>query len=431
MGIEFNNLIIPEVEQKEIKHVLACNDITYNYCITLKEEEVKQLIISRRDCLKELEIIEFNEGILKRLIEVFADSPYLFQDSYADTLDFLQFVFYRFKRGSDEDMLELMKNAYDNICQGSPELMIQYFEKLEEEDRKKGIKTNDYLEPDIEYTDYTNGMYGLKDMLPILMKISRIYMDDTSLKYNDARKMMTGVSYCIKAGMSSGINLPSGGNTDVMTFYNEGRKILNVRMKQIKEKTKQLFTIFCDYDSRFIHRSIFEDIQTNIKKLDVILAPQVLYCEPEYPVIGKIENYDGVDKLYHYVNNIITEWRFLSEYPVLSVKEFIGKISEGGSDDFYDNVSEAVLLQTIGCIIAERDVFQLQLSQDDIDSVRVFFAGDDISIIEKGIMKIVQPVFEDNFDTLYFKPAVQNAAVRIKNGIDKNALCNVFSVTLE
>lgn len=430
MGMEFNNLMLPEVEQKEIKHVLACNEITCNYCITLKEEDVKRLILSRREFFKELEIIEFNEGILKKLIEVFADSPYLFQDSYADTLDFLQFVFYRFKRGSDEDMLELMRNAFDNICQGSMELLIQYFEKLEEEDRKKGIKTNDYLEPDCEYTDYTDGMYGLKDMLPILMKISRMYMDDTSLTYNDARKLMTGVSFCIRTGMYGKTNLPSDGKTDVMMFYNEGRKILNSRMVQIKEMTKQLFAIFCDYGSSFIHRSIFEEIQTDIQKLDVILAPHLLYAEPEYPVIGNIEKYDGVDKLYHYVNNIITEWRFLSEFPVLAVKELIERISAGGSD-FYENLSELVLLQAVGCSIAEKDVFQLQLSLEDIDTVRMYFIGDEIKMIEKEIIKILELLFKDNMDAEYFMAAVHNIAVRVKDGIDKAVLCNVFSVTLE
>ena len=45
------------------------------------------LINKRFEALKNTGRIEFDEGILKKLIEAFCDSPYIMQNNYEETLE--------------------------------------------------------------------------------------------------------------------------------------------------------------------------------------------------------------------------------------------------------------------------------------------------------------------------------------------------------
>ena len=82
------------------------------------------LVEKRLESLKEQRRVEFGEGILSKLIFTFCDSPYLDQGNYADIIAQLQEIFYLYKNESmdelsDDELLSLMKEAFDGECQGS------------------------------------------------------------------------------------------------------------------------------------------------------------------------------------------------------------------------------------------------------------------------------------------------------------------------
>ena len=86
------------------------------------------MVRERWNSLKEQQRIEFGEGILSKLIFEFCDSPYINRDNYAETLISLQEIFYLYKNESmdlftDDELIEYMKNAFDNECQGSLEFL--------------------------------------------------------------------------------------------------------------------------------------------------------------------------------------------------------------------------------------------------------------------------------------------------------------------
>ena len=101
-----------------------CNEITGKFGLVLSEQQIQTLIEKRFEVLKETGRIEFGEGILKKLIIAFCDSPYINQEEYEDTLLELQETFYYFKNESldqisDDELIELMKEHFDTDCQGS------------------------------------------------------------------------------------------------------------------------------------------------------------------------------------------------------------------------------------------------------------------------------------------------------------------------
>lgn len=109
--------------QKQMKDLMACNDYTKQFWIQLSEKEALDLVKERRENLIRQERIEFGEGIITKLIFIFCDSAYIYQDNYVETIQRLQEIFYLYKNESldeltDDELLEYMKEQFDGKCQG-------------------------------------------------------------------------------------------------------------------------------------------------------------------------------------------------------------------------------------------------------------------------------------------------------------------------
>lgn len=107
---------------------LLCNRMTEAYGLTLTAAQGRALAERRVEALRRTDRVEFGEGILRKLVLAFRDSPYLAPRDYADTLAELQDIFYHFKnesgqRLSDDELIELMKDCFDGTAQGSTEYM--------------------------------------------------------------------------------------------------------------------------------------------------------------------------------------------------------------------------------------------------------------------------------------------------------------------
>ena len=111
-------------EKNEITAVLNTNQYTERFGLVLSEEEAKLLVQERFESLKEQQRVEFGKGILDKLIYAFCDSAYIFQDNYVDAITRLQEIFYLYKNESmdeltDDELIDYMKDAFENECQGS------------------------------------------------------------------------------------------------------------------------------------------------------------------------------------------------------------------------------------------------------------------------------------------------------------------------
>ena len=115
-------------ERQVTDQILQCNEVTEKYGLILTEHQALSLAQTRTTSLKENRRIEFGTGIVDKIIMAFCDSPYLSQENYEDTLHELISLFYELKnltedRVSDRDLMEFMKQAFDNGCRGSLELL--------------------------------------------------------------------------------------------------------------------------------------------------------------------------------------------------------------------------------------------------------------------------------------------------------------------
>lgn len=128
MSDQFMLLPVALLNQHMATAIKKCNEFTTKYGLQLSDTEIRDLVESRKEALEKSGRIEFGGGILQKLIIEFADSPYIYQEVYSDTLTELQECFYYFKNEAldeltDDELLRLMKKYFDDVCQGSLEYL--------------------------------------------------------------------------------------------------------------------------------------------------------------------------------------------------------------------------------------------------------------------------------------------------------------------
>ena len=116
------------LDKKVFNDIIQCNEITREYGLKLSEKDVKEIIDTRNIALQKSGRIEFNGQIINKIITAFCDSPYISQYNYGETINELVEIFYNYKNEtldyiSDDELIEIMKENFDNYCQGSLEIL--------------------------------------------------------------------------------------------------------------------------------------------------------------------------------------------------------------------------------------------------------------------------------------------------------------------
>ena len=112
--------------------ILALNEVSRQYGLTLSEEEARDLSDTRNTALRENERIEFGSEVMKRIVERFCASRYLDKSNYADVLNEITYYFYYIKaetgeRIGDAELVEEMFKRFELFCRGD----IDRFEEKE------------------------------------------------------------------------------------------------------------------------------------------------------------------------------------------------------------------------------------------------------------------------------------------------------------
>ncbi|WP_330572229.1 DUF6323 family protein [Muricomes intestini] len=110
-------------QRKELAILSSMNQKTERFGLSLREEEMHELIECRNQSLKVHGRVEFGEGILDKIIYTFCDSQYINQQNYLQSLEKLEDIFYEFKNAAlelmtDDEILTFMKEQFETVCAG-------------------------------------------------------------------------------------------------------------------------------------------------------------------------------------------------------------------------------------------------------------------------------------------------------------------------
>lgn len=104
------------------------NELTARFGLRLNRAQIARIVDKRFQALKDTGRVEFGRGVVRGLIEAFCDSPYMHREDYEETVAELIDSFYYFRGESDalipdEDLIECMRRHFDEVCQGSLEML--------------------------------------------------------------------------------------------------------------------------------------------------------------------------------------------------------------------------------------------------------------------------------------------------------------------
>ena len=123
-----NNYLQKLSEDYQVNRILETNETSKENGLILTKEEATALVAARGDILKVERRVEFGDSISPKLIRAFADSSFINQEDYVQTLARLQEIFFLYKNESmdmvsDDELLAIMKNAYENESGGDLEYL--------------------------------------------------------------------------------------------------------------------------------------------------------------------------------------------------------------------------------------------------------------------------------------------------------------------
>ena len=123
-----NNYLQKLAEDYQVGQILKTNETSKENGLTLTKEDATALVAARGDTLREERRVEFGDSISPKLIRAFADSSFINQEDYAETIARLQEIFFLYKNESmdmvtDDELLEIMKNAFENESGGDLEYL--------------------------------------------------------------------------------------------------------------------------------------------------------------------------------------------------------------------------------------------------------------------------------------------------------------------
>lgn len=130
------------LNEANINELLEVNEEIKKDGIVLTLEDAKQIINVRNKVLKGYGRVELSFEITKKLIKVFSSSTFINDKNYMYILNDIQETFYYLKnetedRLGDNKLIELMKDLFENCCEGSVELLNSHLEEFSRDFRKK------------------------------------------------------------------------------------------------------------------------------------------------------------------------------------------------------------------------------------------------------------------------------------------------------
>lgn len=273
--------------------------------------------------------------------------------------------------------------------------------------------------------------YEMKELLPLVIKLTEKYTskESSSVPYETARMLMEAVIYCVNENFEN--NEDSMMNTGKMInaeiMYERGYHIMIEKVYKAKEIYENIIEDFEDYGCKNYKDTLIKGIPVFFLRYNAKFNPQNHILTLDYPLITGNPSLCGIDLILEYLKGIQIEKCFLDCFDRQEVTDLLEKVMPEYQSLYLDNLCYQVLLSAIGCMIAEKPVKNLKLSNTDYDEIKFYFQGDSIDKMEDKIISIIRILMKQFPNHVsYFEKTAKNYAVRIWNGIQNEVLENVI-----
>ncbi|MDP4180525.1 MAG: DUF6323 family protein [Bacillota bacterium] len=136
------NSLNPLLKETFVNELLKCNERTKDYGLVLTPEGAESIIEARNNILNSLGRVDMGIEVALGLIENFYTSTFINEENYVSVLNEFQEIFYYMKNEtedmiSDDKLICIIKDYYENLCGGSLELLKSCLEEFIHDFRRK------------------------------------------------------------------------------------------------------------------------------------------------------------------------------------------------------------------------------------------------------------------------------------------------------
>lgn len=275
--------------------------------------------------------------------------------------------------------------------------------------------------------------YEIEELLPIVAMLADKYTskESSSVTYETAEMLMGAVIYCIDEVFEDNQNaiIAETSTLKAEELYKKGCDIVMKKAMQVKKIYESLIRDFEWYGCKNYRDTVLYGIPGFLKKYDPKFNPRDHILTLDYPLLMGNPDLEGVDLILTFLKGIKAEKQLLDLFQKQSIIKLIRKIQPEYKNLYLDNLCFPVLLNVIGCIIADRPIELLELNSSDCNTIKLYFEDDSIDRIEFKVSKIIQLLTDKMKNpnaAQYFKKPARSYAAIIVNGIENNSLTRVF-----
>lgn len=281
--------------------------------------------------------------------------------------------------------------------------------------------------------------YSMEEMLPVVEMLADKYTskDSSSITFDKARQLMGAAIYCInEIRREKNWQLVDQGKAlKPEDAYKIGYEMVLNKVMKAKHQYETLLKDFHDFNCRNCHDTVIKGIPKFFLKYDPRFRPQDTILTLDYPTIKPLGKKSGADAIYQYLVNLRMEWMFLNLFDNRQIENLLGAMMPGYQDLYLGNICEAVLTQALGCMMAKRQIVELTLCGENIDSIKDMLRNsslEDIEVKIRGLLSgLINHIFPDNHKMeFYFLYAAHEIAVRLQNGMENNCLEQIWKTEL-
>lgn len=270
--------------------------------------------------------------------------------------------------------------------------------------------------------------YPIEDLIPIVIKLSQKYTskESSSVSYEVARQLMEAVIYSIEEfydNMEGHEWLQSGDRLSSEKAYEEGYKYVIEKAYKAKEIYHRIIEDFDDYGCKNYSDTLIKGIPEFFRRYDAKFNPGDHILTLDYPTLHMNFDKSGVDLIFEYLTGIEIEKQFLDLFSRQAVIQSLEKIDADYKSTYMDNICYPILLNALCCVIANKPVSMLEITEQDFLKIQSYFEDDDLEEVEskiKNVILLLTNQIEDRHVRTYLSATSRDYAVRLWNVLQNN-----------
>lgn len=245
--------------------------------------------------------------------------------------------------------------------------------------------------------------YSMEELLPLTITLTEKYTskESTSVPYETAQMLMNSVIYSIQEFEKSTSSLPAAKHISAEIAYQMGQDFLLEKIQKAKVLYDKLILDFYDYGCQNYHDTIIKGMPAFFLHYDYQFNPMNSILTLDYPTLKNYDNLQGIDLIYDYLSDVITEKKFLSCFPVSFIQEVLTDIEPFYTTNYMENLCYPVLEAVLERVMKQKP--------------QVYFHGKSRETAEKIVRKQIKLICDNlNLETSsgYFKATAREYTLR-------------------